>query len=87
MPSISSIYLNIKVSERNRASWGCNKDYFVEVSVESDGVVRVLDPVSETYTWHHDLTEEEIAVALEMAAKVRQGTHYTSGGFLFKKAS
>lgn len=80
-----SIYLNIEVSERSRASWGCEEGSYLEVSVEEDGEVRVLDPVSETYTRHHKLTHEELSKARLLAMQVQSGTHYASGGFVFKK--
>jgi len=51
-------------TDRARASSGCGYSdgtyrYWRDVTVDDDGTVRALDPISQQFSRHHDLTKDE----------------------------
>lgn len=41
-------------------SWGTNGVYYLDVEIDTDGSVRVFDPIAEHFTRCHGLTAEQI---------------------------
>lgn len=73
--------------EHSTLGWYDGQDHWRRpVRVESDGDVLAIDPVSDTYSRHHDLSAEELARAKRIADGIRRGTHYVVAGNVFRVA-